>query len=83
MENKDSHSLRLSNKTSLAAYGIMNFILVACYLIEVLKHSRTIGYYVVFCILALVPLVICMVAYRKNKGTPHLRYIFSIGFVVF
>lgn len=83
MGKEDSQALHLSNKTSLTAYGIMNFILVACYLIEVLKHSRTIGYFIVFCILALVPFMICLLAYKKNNGTPHLRYIFSIGFVVF
>lgn len=83
MENKDSQALRLSNKTSVTAYGIMNFILVACYLIEVLKHSRTIGYYMIFCALALVPFVICLIAYKKNKDSSRLRYIFSIGFVNF
>lgn len=78
MGKEDSQALRLSNKTSLTAYGIMNFILVACYLIEVLKHSRTIGYFIVFCILALMPFLICLFVYKKDKGTPpseiHILY---------
>lgn len=36
--------IKRSNISILLGYGLMNFILVICYLLEVLKGSRTISY---------------------------------------
>ena len=33
-----------ANKSALISYGVMNFILIACYLLEVVKKSRTFGF---------------------------------------
>ena len=43
MEDKKIDGLKLSNRTSMIAYSIMNIILVVCYLVEVLKKSRSMG----------------------------------------
>ena len=67
----------------MIAYSIMNLILVACYLLEVIKQSRTLGYFVVFCIFALVPYAVCLALYMKNKGTPILKYMISGGYLIF
>ena len=83
MENKKFDGLRLSNRTSMIAYSIMNIILVGCYLLEVLKKSRTLGYFVVFCIFALVPYAFCLALYLKDRGTTYLKYAISGGYVVF
>lgn len=83
MGNNSYDELKLSNRTSMIAYSIMNLILVACYLLEVIKQSRTLGYFVVFCIFALVPYAICLALYMKNKGTPILKYTISGGYLVF
>ncbi len=76
-------ALERSNKNALICYGIMNFLLVLAYLIEVLKGSRTIGYYVVFCILALIPLFFNLFLFRKNHETPVIQYAIPGGFCVF
>lgn len=83
MENKKFDGLRLSNRTSMIAYSIMNIILVVCYLLEVLKKSRTLGYFVVFCIFALVPYAFCLALYLKDRGTTYLKYAISGGYVIF
>lgn len=83
MGNSNFDELKLSNRATMAAYSIMNLILVVCYLLEVIKHSRTVGYFVVFCIFALVPYALCLALYLKNKGTPALKYAISGGYVVF
>lgn len=83
MAYDDSAAMRHSNKASIWAYGIMNLILVVSYLIEVLKHSRTIGYYAVFCVLAVVPFLMCLFLYRRNRAEAKLRYVMSVGFVIF
>lgn len=32
-----------ANKTALVSYGVMDAILVACYLLEVVKNNRAVG----------------------------------------
>ena len=83
MEDKKIDGLKLSNRTSMIAYSIMNIILVVCYLVEVLKKSRSMGYFAVFCIFALVPYVLCLAMYLKDKGTEYLKYAISGGYVIF
>ena len=83
MENSSYDELKLANRASMAAYSIMNLILVACYLLEVIKHSRTLGYFIVFCIFALAPYALCLALYLKNKGTAVLKYAISGGYLVF
>ena len=41
MGNSNYEELKLSNRTSMVAYSIMNFILVACYLVEVIRQNTT------------------------------------------
>lgn len=83
MGNSSYDELKLSNRTSMIAYSVMNLILVACYLLEVIKQSRTLGYFAVFCIFALVPYAVCLALYLKNRGTPILKYTISGGYLVF
>ena len=73
MNYKDFSDMRRCNGASLFAYGLMNIILVLCYLIEVIKKSRTISYFLVFCLLAMVPFFICFISYRKDYDTPVIK----------
>lgn len=72
-----------ANKNALVCYGVMNFILIACYLLEVVKKSRTVSYFAVFCILAVVPWLISGLIYKKNKTSELIRYTIPAGFCVF
>ncbi len=76
-------ALERSNKNALICYGIMNFLLVLAYLIEVFKGSRTITYYVVFCILALIPFFFNLFMYKRNHETPVIKYAIPGGFCIF
>lgn len=78
-----SMELQKCNFVSVLCLGIMDIILVLCYLIEVIKGDRTIAYYVAFCFLALFPLILCIVAYRRDSSTNSIKYILPIGFLVF
>lgn len=71
------------NKTAVAVYTILTIALIAAYLVEVIKGSRTIGYYAFFCLLALVPYVLCVLTYRRDNAANSVKYIISIGFSVF
>ncbi|MDE6434083.1 MAG: hypothetical protein K2L07_07615 [Lachnospiraceae bacterium] len=83
MNSKNYSDIRRCNVTALQTYGLMNAILVICYLIEVIKKSRTIGYFAIFCILALVPFSICLISYKRDTETLSIKYIMSIGFCIF
>ena len=72
-----------ANKTALVCYGVMNFILIACYILEVVKKSRTIGYFAVFCVLALIPWLISGAIYRKNRISELIQYTIPAGFCIF
>ena len=71
------------NKTAVVTYAVITAALIAAYLIEVIKGSRTMGYYAVFCLLAIVPFVICFFTYKKDNESEYVKYIMSVGFSVF
>lgn len=72
-----------ANRAALLLYGIINAVLVLCYAIEVVKGSRSIGYYAVFLILALVPWLMGELVYRANHESERIAYIIPIGFSIF
>lgn len=83
MSRKRMSDMHRCNKTAMIAYGITTGILLGAYLLEVIKNSRTIGYYAIFSVLALVPFVLCLATYMKNKETGTVKYIMSVGFSIF
>lgn len=83
MNKRRISDMQRCNKTAMLVYTIMTIALIAAYLIEVLKGSRTIGYYAVFCLLALVPYIICLLMYKQDNETEYVKYILSGGFSIF
>lgn len=83
MNNNSRSDISMSNFVSIVSYTIINVILIACYIIEVVKGSRTIGYFTVFCVLALVPMVLTYFAYLKNRDSNIVKYVIAAGFGVF
>ena len=74
---------RRVNATAMFCYTMMVVILAACYVIEVLKHSRTISYLAVFLILLLVPYITCLVLKQRNPEYTQIKYVMAGGFAVF
>lgn len=72
-----------NNAMALGCYTAYNVLLLSFYLLEVIKGSRTWGYYVIFAILSLVPLVMCHICYRVNKESDKLKLIIAIGYPIF
>lgn len=75
--------IKRSNISILLGYGLMNVILVICYLLEVLKGSRTISYYIIFCILALLPFLVTIAEYKHNPESEKIKIMLPIGFGIF
>ena len=70
------------NFTALVGVGIMNLIIVLAYLIEVFKGARSIGSYALVALGCIVPTVLAIMTYIRNKESGTIRYITSIGFLI-
>ena len=83
MNQRSVSDMQRCNKTVISAYAIITIALIAAYLIEVIKGSRTIGYYAIFCLLAIVPFVACFVMYKRDREAERMKYVCAMGFSVF
>ena len=84
MEKKQKRMMSMDrmNKSTIGTYSTMVFLLLAAYLLEYFKGARTLGYTIVFSILDLVPYILCVVSYKKEKTANNIKYIVCVGFSV-
>lgn len=71
-----------ANAVALRCYLIIAVILILAYLLEFIKNSRTIGYFVVFTLLALVPLFVSFWMNKKNPESTVIKEIIAYGYSV-
>ena len=83
MKNKKKLSeMHRINARVLVAYTILTVILFFAYILELVKGSRTIEYILVFSAFDIIPYILFLIAYKKDKESRKTKYIFSIGFSV-
>lgn len=80
--NKISDKQRV-NATAMFCYTVLVVILSASYLVEVIKKSRTVPYYITFMIILWIPFIVCKLLMAKEKESDRIRYTIAIGFLVF
>jgi len=68
------------NASAMTGIFIMNLVLVAAYLIEVLKGARSIASYAVIAALCIVPCILATIVFLRKKEAYSIRYIMGIGF---
>lgn len=68
------------NKRFLNCYEIIVGVLFVAYILELVKGNRTLGYMAVFCAILLIPLVISILIYKKDKSSPLIKYIGVFGY---
>lgn len=83
MKLKSYSSLHRANATCMMCYTMLVVILVATYLLEVLKGSRTVSYFAVFSALAVIPYIISQIIYQRNKESIPLRHVIAAGYGIF
>lgn len=71
------------NATAMFSYTLITFVLIICYFIEVFKKSRTLSYFIIFTILALIPFIVCKALLAKDKESQKVKYTIAFGFLVF
>lgn len=70
------------NKRFLNCYEIIAGILFAAYMVELVKGNRTPGYIAVFCAFLLIPLIITILVYVKNKSSKAVKYFGLFGYEI-
>ncbi|MCM1235377.1 MAG: hypothetical protein NC489_35195, partial [Ruminococcus flavefaciens] len=80
---KEFDSAKAMNKIAIACHLVIGLILEAAYLLEVVKGSRTIGYYLVFSLVTILPIVIEFLLYRKDPGDLRLKYVIGTLYEIF
>lgn len=68
------------NKTALKGHTIIDSILFLAYLLEVMKGSRTIGYFAVFAVLTVAPVVVEWLIYARNPESGAIKHIIGITY---
>lgn len=80
MKQKTMLELHRINKAVLIQYAILTIILLAAYILEFVKGSRSLPYTLIFMFFDLVPFLLFASIYKKNPESTKLKYILSIGF---
>jgi methyl-accepting chemotaxis protein len=70
------------NNTVVFCLTVYNIVLIICYLVEVLKKSRSWGYFIVFAILSLAPVVVGQISNKTNPEDDKLKYKLPIMYIV-
>lgn len=69
------------SRSLLMAISIPDALILAAYLLEVIKGERTIGYYSVLAVLILIPIIIAWLSYKANPESDACRYIAVLGYI--
>ena len=70
------------NHMTILGHTIIVTVLFLAYTLELIKGSRTIGYYTVFSLLAVVPVIAEYVIYQKQPESSFIRHVIGIGYSV-
>ncbi|MBQ7919198.1 MAG: hypothetical protein IJ324_04550 [Lachnospiraceae bacterium] len=82
MSQKKMHEIHRINFVVLLSYSMLTLILLFAYIMELVKGSRTPEYTAVFAILDLLPYIVCMVLYRKDRQSGIIKYVLALGFSI-
>jgi len=85
MNEENNESLKVKelisvNKSVVIMLSILNLVSAAGYLVEIITKTKTFGYSITAIILAVIPVLITNILYRRNKAAIPIRYITIIGF---
>ena len=70
------------NKKMLICYNMVTVLLFGAYVIELVKKNRDLLYFLEISLLLLIPAVLSLIVYLKNKESHILRYVAGIGYCV-
>ena len=66
------------NRVALLGHTVIGAILFLAYALEFLKGSRTIGYFTLFSLICLIPIVVEHILYRRNPEDGKIQHIMGV-----
>lgn len=78
-----NEKLATANKIVIRCYQIIVGIILVAYLIEVIKGSRELPYYIMFFAVGFIPVIISMVIYKNKMDNKAIMYLVPIGYGIF
>lgn len=66
------------NRIALMGHTIIGVILFLAYALELLKGSRTVGYFTVFSLMCLTPIIVEQILYRRDHESRYIQHIMGI-----
>ena len=70
------------NSLIIKAWTVINIVLAASYLLEVLKGTRTVGYVVVFACVLFIPEIISVIIYKRKPEAAAFKYVAVVGYLI-
>ena len=74
--------MKRCNKMTTLCHGIISVMISAAYLLEVVKGSRTIFYFAIIAILALGPVIVEVMIYRRKPESNILRKVIAYSYAM-
>lgn len=75
-------AMKRCNKVTMLCHAIIGLMISAAYLLEVVKGSRTIFYFAIIFLLALGPVIVEVIMYRRNPESNILRKVIAYSYAV-
>lgn len=77
-----NYEMKAINKTIVFSWLLIIGVLTTAYAIQVIRHERTLGYYLVFLLILFVPWIMVYIVYRRKKDWNKLGYLIILGYSV-
>ncbi|MBR4754687.1 MAG: hypothetical protein IK054_05830 [Lachnospiraceae bacterium] len=81
-KTKNTSEMARRNSAAMICYLVVIAIIALAYLLEVIKGSRTVGYFLLVFLTLWIPAVICIILKARNPEDDKLKYIIMIGFAI-
>lgn len=72
----------IMNRTAIQGHTVIDAVLFLAYAIEVFKGSRTPGYFIVFAVMCVVPVVAEHIMYKRNPEDVLIKHIIGISYSI-
>ena len=70
------------NKIAIIGHASISAVLVLAYAAELAKKARTLGYYLFFVLLCLLPVIIEYILYRRKKENPSIPIVMCVSYSI-
>ena len=78
----DMSERALANKTATITLTILCSILSAAYILELVKENRGLVYTIITVLLAMGPVALCWLMYKRDENSVAVKHIIGVGFAI-